>query len=202
MHELGFKNTTAFINPFVINSLPCTVFVGEDGVTLSDDRGLNFGVALLSPLVAGTGVHMRLENRKFKLYLASEYQNQLTEIATKREQEKRETIERLEQLRKSNLMFNQALNLPFQWKIDIKVRMSGLSENSWGDGQSRSTVYHIRVMEQFTEGRLKRNIGDFLCGKDHSKHQGYTDGYDLDHDKVSCAACLKIAARFNHKGDK
>ena len=43
--------------------------------------------------------------------------------------------------------------------------ISGLTENSWGDGQKANTVYHVYLKEPLHDGRLYRSAGDFLCSR-------------------------------------
>lgn len=44
---------------------------------------------------------------------------------------------------------SDAKKLPFKYDIAIKPVLSGLSENSWGDGTNRRTVEHIILLEDF-----------------------------------------------------
>lgn len=59
--------------------------------------------------------------------------------------------------------FNARLALPVKWDVGIKDVLSGLSENSWGDGRSKATVEHILLLEPLSAGKLNRKEGDFLC---------------------------------------
>jgi hypothetical protein len=115
-----------------------------------------------------------------------------------REREQQEAIARRVTQAKAVKVFNDALNLPFAWTVDHKVVMSGLLADSTGDGCYQRTVWHVRVLEDFADGRFKRSAGDFLCGKDNSAHTGYTTPSEEDRNtyQVSCAQCLKVAKRF------
>lgn len=102
--------------------------------------------------------------------------------------------------------FNKRIQLPVEWAIEQKSVLSGLAENSWGDGRKRNTVDHVQVLEDLKDGRFVRHKGDFLCtGNDTGK---YSDGNlptkeEADHKKfgssypykVTCKQCIKILKR-------
>ena len=95
--------------------------------------------------------------------------------------------------------FNQSLNIPVRWSSEIKQVLSGLSENSAGNGTNRRSVNHIYLKEELTYGRLKREANSFLCSQVKSKWGGNWSGTLGDHGietKVTCQSCLKIANRF------
>lgn len=102
--------------------------------------------------------------------------------------------------------FNARIALPVKWDVGIKDVLSGLSENSWGDGRSKATVEHIYLLEVLEAGRLTRREGDFLCtpasgtnGKRWSSkvvercHDGEGRPYQP---RVTCKACLALAKRW------
>ena len=102
--------------------------------------------------------------------------------------------------------FNARIALPAKWDTGIKDVLSGLGENSWGDGRSNSTVEHILLLDPMEDGRLKRKAGDLLCtsagstnGKRWSSrlaersHDGKGATYQP---KVTCKACLALAKRW------
>ena len=90
--------------------------------------------------------------------------------------------------------------LPFQWETGIKDVLSGLSENSMGDGRSSRTVQHIYLLESFTGQRLRRNKGDFLCtSAKGSNGERYSQQIIEEGRAPTCRACLKIADKFAAK---
>jgi hypothetical protein len=102
--------------------------------------------------------------------------------------------------------FNARIALPVKWDVGIKDVLSGLSENSWGDGRSKATVEHIYLLEPLEAGRLTRKEGDFLCTSASSTngkrwagqiaercHDGEGNPYQP---KVSCKACITLAQRW------
>lgn len=86
-------------------------------------------------------------------------------------------------------------NLPFKWKAQIKEVLSGLSENSNGDGWKKNTVIHVQLLEDFKRGRLTRNKGDYLCSP--KKVPNWGDGGNYT--EVTCKSCLKRAAALSSK---
>jgi hypothetical protein len=102
--------------------------------------------------------------------------------------------------------FNARIALPVKWDVGVKDVLSGLSENSWGDGRSKATVEHIYLLEPLEAGRLTRKEGDFLCtsasgtnGKRWSSKivERCHDGENMPYQpKVTCKACLALTQRW------
>lgn len=114
--------------------------------------------------------------------------------------------QKLNAMRADAEALNARIALPVKWDVGIKDVLSGLSENSWGDGRSKATVEHIYLLEPLEAGRLARKEGDFLCtaasgtnGKRWSSklvercHDGEGTPYQP---KVTCKACLALAQRW------
>lgn len=119
--------------------------------------------------------------------------------------EKERQRQKLNATRADAEAFNARLALPVKWDVGIKDVLSGLSENSWGDGRSKATVEHIYLLEPLESGRLVRKAGDFLCtslggtnGKRWSSTiEHRTDGNGEQYQpKVTCKACLALAERW------
>jgi hypothetical protein len=113
--------------------------------------------------------------------------------------------QRLNALRAEAEAFNARLALPVQWDVGIKDVLSGLTENSWGDGRNKATVEHIYLLEPLQDGRLTRAKGDFLCTSSSGTNgMRYSSVIERSHDgegktyqpKVTCKACLALAARW------
>lgn len=116
--------------------------------------------------------------------------------------EKEARRQRLNALRERDEAFNRRIRLPVRWEVAIKDRVGSLLEGSRGDGRTRATVEHIRLLEPLVSGRLMRPKGAFLCAaaKGNYANQGPSTAYDGEGDAyqpaVSCTACLKAAARW------
>ena len=88
--------------------------------------------------------------------------------------------------------------IPFEYGTAIKVRKSGLSRGSWGDGRAADTVIHLHVQEPFTDGRLSRSADSYLCEPDsyvteQAQEPPVADGVEQ---KVTCDTCRKRMERW------
>lgn len=106
-------------------------------------------------------------------------------------------------------IFFQQFCFPFKYDVGEKEVLSGLSENSWGDGRRKNTVIHLLLEEDWTDGRLRRKKGDFLCTSCSGSNGNSWSGQNLQirhHDgenqqympKVSCKQCLKMMERWKN----
>lgn len=98
------------------------------------------------------------------------------------------------------IAINSQFLLPVPWRSAIKDVLSGLSDNSFGDGRSKSTVNHIYLLDYMKIGRIKRDAGDFLCTTANGSNGKKWSilGTDLqtkfdDMPEVTCSSCLKLA---------
>lgn len=108
--------------------------------------------------------------------------------------------------------FNSRIKLPVAWDVSIKDTKHGLREDSFGDGRGSVTVEHILLKEPLEAGRLKRDVGDFLCSansKDNGLFQlkkpsrlGTLIGGVQVAPAVSCKACLKLAERWTDPAEE
>lgn len=95
--------------------------------------------------------------------------------------------------------FNDSLKIPFKWKAEINRVLSGLSENSAGNGCSKSTVFHIVLLEDYEDDQIFRKKGQFLC-KSKGSFSEMIDLDDCENDgqnyKITCKMCLKLTRRW------
>ena len=75
----------------------------------------------------------------------------------------------------------------------VNVRM--LHERGFGVGESRCSVTHIRVLEDFHTGRLHRKTNDLLCNRKAS----YEIANMETDNEITCPNCMKIVAKFVSK---
>lgn len=106
------------------------------------------------------------------------------------------------------LAFNARIDLPARWEPGIKDVLSGLSESSFGNGCSRSTVVHVLLQEPLQAERLVRQAGDFLCtsaaGSNGRRWSGDPGLGVAGHEHaaaVSCKACLRLAAPWTREAE-
>lgn len=105
--------------------------------------------------------------------------------------------------RKAREFWNQ-YDIPFEWDVAIKGRLSGLSRGSWGDGRAANTVDHLFTRESFSEGRLSRPEGCYLCHTERDSSPRFQfDGErrtDPDGEEyippVTCSGCLERMDRW------
>lgn len=175
--------------------------VADDGRVELQGEWLTFEA---DDLPAGTGVYVWL-GRTFLCAATADFQAEQDErerqAAASRERER----EYLNRLRAEAEAFNARLRLPVAWVTGFKSVLSGLSERSWGDGRSRSTVDHILLTEGFEQGKLRRSAGDFLCSSSAlgngkrwlGAESQATDGEGNRYmPRVTCRVCLKLAERW------
>lgn len=88
--------------------------------------------------------------------------------------------------------------IPIEFGTAIKVRKSGLSRGSWGDGRARDTVVHFHVKEGFTDGRLSRTTDAYLCESDSHVFPDAEEGSLREglEQKVTCETCLERMERW------
>lgn len=94
--------------------------------------------------------------------------------------------------------FWEQYDISFEFVVDIKPVLSGLTENSWGNGCNRATVYHIRLKENINQGRLKREDGDYLCSQQTGNAYYNTWNADINElqNIVTCKQCLKRIKKY------
>ncbi len=123
------------------------------------------------------------------------------ELAKKRSQENQEKSDRkaVRILRAQSV--NADLGVPVSWVPAIKVVLSGLAENSWGDGTSKRTVAHVMLKEDLNNGRLVRKGGDLLCTP-RSGSNGKLWPDSAPGEEVTCKKCLEVAKRWENSPEK
>lgn len=193
LHPLWFNNHSTGIHSAVVNA----GVIDLDGVQLTfmtEDRPED-----------GTPVRVWLSGN-FYCQTVADYDAGILTARTRESDEKERLRLRANEDRDKAVAFNRTIRLPIQWDVDQKVVLSGLSEGSFGDGAYRNTVYHILCLEELACGRLKRRSGDFLCTAASRTNGAFvssrlrhkiTDGEgQLYTPRVTCKACLRLAARF------
>ena len=136
-----------------------------------------------------------------------DFENQKIKILERIEQQQKQECERRNFKRDSAVQFYSKYNIPFKFDIGQKEVLSGLSVNSWGDGQKQNTVQHILVLQEFVNGRFGRKSGDFLCtsknGSNGENWSGqallirHTDGNGTGYmPEPTCKQCLKILSKY------
>lgn len=92
-------------------------------------------------------------------------------------------------------------DIPFDHDVAIKGRLSGLTRGSTGSGRDRSTVNHLYTEEAFSEGRLSREEGAYLCDPNaHPSFEFTEERYVEDGERyvppITCSRCLELMERW------
>lgn len=83
------------------------------------------------------------------------------------------------------------LALGVKWRGVFAIQWRMLHENNYLGTQKKTTVAHVRLLDDYQNGRLKRSSGQTLCGA-KSKF-GYSDDMnDLDSYLITCPKCLAM----------
>ncbi|MEP2668856.1 MAG: hypothetical protein ABJH04_07670 [Cyclobacteriaceae bacterium] len=193
---------SAFIDPLWYRrntgvSIP--VRVEEDLTVVLDGETL-----VGCPYPPGTEVKIRVSNW-IECVSTKEIQDEIVRRKQVLLEEQRE-IRRKEQLRnEQDQAFNDSLAIPVKWvaaRLDV---LSGLLENSTGDGYRKSTVQHILLKEDLHVGRIHREANTYLCLADTRAKGNYsnTNGeatYGIR--RISCKQCLKLALKLKSTAPK
>lgn len=114
-----------------------------------------------------------------------------------------------EERRQETLGSNRSLGVPVAWLPDYHFRSDGNSGSGWSN-----RVTHVRLREALTEGRLKRERGDWLCKPsrrghgelfsvaDREEEYGTDEEVLLSRDAVTCRACLTMCRRWSNNPEK
>lgn len=201
---IQLETGSAFLDPRWLGKVSSGFFESE--VTDSFQVRLEGGLLNLprdeKRLLPGTKVRVWME-RFFVCEPIDEYEARMRKAQEQERIEAENHKTFLNQLKVEATEFNESLNIPFKWQTGFKDVLSGLSEHSFGDGRNKATVGHIKLLEDYREGRLSRKKGEFLCTMNTGKQwsgdshlQAVDVGGEMYNPKVTCKACLKSAQRW------
>ena len=180
------------VDPRVHNSLPAKAVVTDGKISICSQDFLFVSDSYAN----GTEVLVQISRNYYCRSLSEIAQEKLdTEGLRNQANLKRDRIES-ERIAEAEV-FNNSLNVPVQWSPEVKHILSGLSENSWGDGRRRNSKAHIYLSEAL-EGRIKRSANSFLCAPSKGAHYNELIQVDKFAEKVTCPKCLEIARRWNN----
>ncbi|HAS7809513.1 TPA: hypothetical protein I7551_16480 [Vibrio cholerae] len=204
---LKVKQKSSYISPFLVNSSPIRCVVGSDGLAINVQASSEATCFVLDEhLAPETPLKLAITRQGVRVTLQSEEEAYAVELRTEAQSEaaKKGDLLRQMQLDKQRRAsdFNKSLKIPVNWTPDIKIVLSGLGSNGFGDGTNKATVHHVRLLEPLADGRLFRSAGDFLCGANQSSFESTNqlNPSDRDYMQVTCKKCIRIAQRF--KGEE
>jgi hypothetical protein len=195
--------TTQFVSPLWLNSLP-----SEEATTVEVDgtimfRGQPMRTRGDNPFAPGERITIRVRQPHITAYAAAALEAEETQQAQAfqiaRDKERAAASARAA----AAVQSNTDLRVPVTWRPEIKVVLSGLSENSRLNGANSRTVMHVRLLEALADGGITRRSGDYLCttpGVGNGSWVELAEAWDdtpPDFTRpVTCKACLKIARRW------
>lgn len=195
----GLRETRQFINPVALRAaLPDTVTVNDDGtVTLFGDT-----YTPVESIPAGTVLRV---SRGARGNLSACPADEVARAEAERAAEAAAEAERrrfaVERERRENRVANERLNIPVAWLPEANPYMTTEWNGPGGRMGKRGAVFHVRLIEDLHDGRLRRSKGETLC----SGRSKWGDLFAIeDRDptafeahQVTCRACLATAARWS-----
>ena len=195
---------TGFIDPKWwrdIQKHPSGLF---DCEALGNGRIIFYGVELDGcPYPKGTAVKVKISS-DIECISLEEYNFSLQEQTRIRSEQEQRRKDILEEKKVQAAAFYSGYKFPFNYSVSITGHLNGLKEHSGGNGLTRSTVIHLMIMNDFSEGKLKRRNRDKMClssGKNYADsntdtHYSY-DSNNLPYlPAVTCKKCLEIIQRW------
>lgn len=149
------------------------------------------------PLEPGDEVKIYLRQGNLRCKTIDQQVRERNKREERKEQRKRRRREEAEE-------FWDSFDIPFEYDVAIKPRISGLQRGSDGTGHAANTVRHLHVKEPFDHHRLSRGEDTYLCDGDYIHPNG--DGERRIGDsgkfmpKVTCKKCLKRMDRWSKGG--
>lgn len=199
----------AFLDPRLMNIRQQEATVVNSSSVCIDDQVFRLADPSEIALCPSQKVFISLLQH-FYLETEEEQKEKQRQAEERRQEEREECRILLNKRREEAEAFNAQLHIPVKWVSGYKSVLSGLTENSWGDGRNKATVNHILLQEDLENGKIHRKEGDFLCSS--SKYQNgklWTVGssktpislaYDGEGNeyqtKITCKSCLQIAKRW------
>lgn len=123
-------------------------------------------------------------------------------LAKKTRERARIREKRLKREKRAN--FWSEYDIPVKFRVQDNIRIGELKKGSSGTGRAKNTVDHFVVRESFSEGRLSREKGEFLCKNEgewahlHDPKEPITDP-DETTPVVTCKTCLKRMERWKNE---
>jgi hypothetical protein len=185
------ETESPFIEPRFFQSLPLKAVVAG-GKIVTKFETLTFTGC---PYADGTEIEISASRYGYSCESLEEIKQRNDERLRSRDEHFQKLRLASEQHDRESILYNETLNIPVSWIPTIKPCLSGLTQNSAGNGWRKNSKTHVYLSDDLP-GKLKRRSGSFLCVASTGYHFN-----DLIHDdgtvnKVDCPACLRIAKRW------
>lgn len=153
-----------------------------------------------------TGDHVYVWfDQNFYFKTVKEHQESIEQTRRLKQREKEKRIKEHIHQKQNAISFYAQYNIPCLFKAEIKHVLSGLTEQSTGNGVKKNTVYHFMFLENWKSEKLIRSFGDFLCtspkGDNGHFHElrSQTISQNPTPSIVTCKKCLKLMERWKTK---
>lgn len=99
-------------------------------------------------------------------------------------------------------MFHEQYKTPFRYIPEYKPNSNNLKENSPSNEAYHNNKFHVVLLDDLDEGRLRRGRGNFLCSQserlipDILPNDEFEITSKLDNQVISCKKCIKILERW------
>lgn len=203
MTQYELKLTKSTFDPFWVR----TYMNRHVDSIVNDDNSVSVGkehlVFLNEILPVGTKVKVSIGNKMFCCSI-QDYESQLASAKSLLETKRLADEKQRELVLANAKKFYSSITIPFQFDVGIKDVLSGLSEKSNGSGMNKSTVFHVRVLEDLSDKNLIRKSGDFLCkANSGSNGKAWNNQHSVKLDDetfqiVTCKQCLKYLKRYSN----
>ena len=196
------------VNPRLIkNSDFKEAFINQNGkpqLKSSTKDEFEFIDNVFNPFEVGDELYFYFDGYFFNIVKKDEYEAYLSQ----KEKEKALALQ-INELEKQRFLIEQKeqaekfwknYSIPFKFTTSIKVVLSGLSANSWGDGSKKNSQMHLFFLEDYSNGRLSRKRGEYLCSQPKNRFALEDIALDMAKESskevVSCPQCLKMMDKF------
>lgn len=174
--------------------------IAENGLVKTDSVDDRIILANKDAIPIGSPVRVRIKNGY--VYVKPTEQIEADEKRAKEALEQRRK-ERKRRLKKERREFWNSYDIPITFSTAQNSRLGELRRGSTGTGATPSTVQHLCVLEDFKDGRIERESGEFLCRNEgkFSDNTFHTDKIKPaeqgeETEKITCKTCLKRMERW------
>ena len=198
MHRLIHEG---FINPYWLNDVKgkenqATV-ISKTQIEL---LGQKLTIGEYYPVKIGETVYVSLYDGNFYFNTFLEKEEEEKRYKQRLEEEKSLELKKRKKRHIEALTFNSRIKLPVKWRSVYKTVLSGLLQNSTGDGRKKNTVVHVLLEEELSDNRFRRKKDELLCTSIEKGKYSVIDAAEEYSDttyqsKVTCKKCIEILSK-------
>ena len=171
--------------------------VSDRGIIESDDFDAKLVLDDKDAIEPGADVRLTLRKGHAYALPVDKFERLQTAKRARRRYKQWERRRSKEVARKKRREFWGQYDIPIEFTTGQNSRLGELERGSSGTGRTEHTVTHFVVLEDFVDGRLERDDGDFLCRqKGRFPDRPTTGQADEKEPKVTCNSCLEKMERW------